>query len=70
MLSSNKGTDPAIFYEYVKSITGEAERREDKYPDVPWQSATVDLTEEQAQNAESQPFMMVVILITEPPEEP
>lgn len=70
LISSKRDTDPSVFYEYVKFITGEAEKREDRYPDIPWQSATVDLTPEQAKDAEEQPFMEFVALITEPEEEP
>lgn len=69
LLSSKKGTEPSVFYEYVRSITGEAEKRDHCYPDIPWQSATVDLTPEQAKDAESQPFMEIVALVTTSEEE-
>lgn len=69
LLSSKPGTDPATFDDYLKTISKDV-YREDKHPDIPWQSQVVNLTAKQAQDAERQPFMDIVYLITEPEEEP
>lgn len=68
-VSSEKGTDPVVFDEYMKSIAHNYEERDPKYPAVPWQSQVVNLTPEQAKEVKSQPFIFVVMVVTASKEE-
>lgn len=69
-LSTKEGTDPAVFDSYLKSIGKENEGPMGKYPSSPWQSQMINLTAEQAADAEAQSFMFLVLLVMEPPEVP
>lgn len=68
-MSSKPGTGLAVFGSYFASISVSLEGPMGRY-DVPWQSQIVNLTAEQAKDAESQPFVYFVSLVTESLEEP
>lgn len=69
-ISSRSGTDKSVFEAYVNKLPDNGKGHYLSFPNTPWQSYITNLTLEQAEQANKQPFMYFVKQVTEPPVDP
>jgi len=68
-ISTEKGTDPTVFQDYIKLLPDKGNGYLFPFPCIPWQSYITPLTSDQVEEVISQPFTYICSEVTEPQEE-